>query len=390
MPSTTSSSRHSDLLVVGAGILGLATAYLAHRDGYSVHVIDRSDHPVGSSIQNFGHACFTGQADVVQGVAADARSGWLQAAKDAGFWARESGTYIPAMTNTEVQVIDEFAEHRGVDQVRLLSRAEIANAIGNPDLAAKSGAFLPTDVRVDPRQAAPALARWLMDQGVRFTWSTQVTEVGDGAVGSTRGNFTAQRVIVCPGFQLAQLFPSIAEKHNVRVCSLVMSLVDRPTEIPDDLALLTGTSLARYDGFAAMPSVPALREELTRNEPDLVNCVANLMVTGTPTGLFIGDSHAYSATAEPFIDEDIAELLLNKATAILGMGSGIRSSTATYGPARVRQRWLGRYADSPDTNLIIERPDPQTTVLAVTSGIGMTLSFGVAKLALEGGRLPGF
>ncbi|WP_291473933.1 TIGR03364 family FAD-dependent oxidoreductase [Corynebacterium sp.] len=374
-----STAPRTDLIVVGSGILGLATAWHAHRDGRTVRVIDSADRPVGSSIQNFGHACFTGQADIVQPVAARSRASWLAAAADAGFWIAESGTTIPAVTETEADILREFAAHRGTDQVTLLTGDAVAVALGNPDLDTVAGAVLPQDARVNPREVAPALARWLAGQGVEFTWNTQVTEVADGTVVTNRGDFHAGRVVVCPGYRLAALFPDLAEKRQVRVCSLAMSLVDRPAGVPADLAMLSGTSLARYDGFAAMPSAPALREELAVREPGLVDCVANLMATGTADHLFIGDSHAYSLSPEPFIDEDIAGLLLDRASDLLGLGT-----------PRVRQRWLGRYADSPDTNLVLEHPDEHTTVLVVTSGIGMTLSFGVAELALAGESLSGF
>lgn len=374
-----STSPRTDLIVVGSGILGLATAWHAHRDGCTVRVIDSADRPVGSSIQNFGHACFTGQADLVQPVAARSRAGWLAAAADAGFWIAESGTTVPAMTEAEADVLREFADHRGPDQVTLLSGGTVADALGNPDLSAVAGAVLPQDARVNPREAAPSLARWLAARGVEFTWNTQATGIADGTVSTNRGDFHADRVVACPGYRLAALFPDLAEKQQVRVCSLAMSLVDRPAAVPADLAMLSGTSLARYDGFAAMPSAPALRDELAVREPDLTGCIANLMATGTADHLFIGDSHAYSLSPEPFIDEDIADLLLDRASGLLGLGT-----------PRVRQRWLGCYADSPATNLVLEHPDDRTTVLVVTSGIGMTLSFGVAELALTGENLPGF
>ena len=368
----------SDLIVVGSGILGLATAFLAHEQGRSVRIIDSADRPVGSSIQNFGHACFTGQADVIQDTARHARAGWLRAAQAAGFWAAESGTHIPAMTDVELQVLREFAEHRG-DEVTLLTGSEVGAALGNPDLAAVGGAHLPLDMRVNPREAAPSLAAWLDKEGVQFTWNTRVTAVGDGVVATTRGDFTAAEVVVCPGFELMGLFPELAEAYDVRVCTLAMALLERPSHIREDLAMLTGTSLARYDGFAAMPSTPALREELARREPALVDCVANLMATGIPEGLLVGDSHAYSLSPEPFIDENVADLLIDRSTAVLGVKRPV-----------VRQRWLGRYADSPNTNLVLERPDARTTVAVVTSGIGMTLSFGVGRLALTGEQIPGF
>ncbi len=378
IPLMTTSAQQHDLIVVGAGILGLATAFLAHEQGRTVHVIDSSDRPVGSSIQNFGHACFTGQSDLIQGVAHRAREGWLRASRAAGFWTACSGTHVPALTEVELQVLREFAEHRG-EGVELLDGPAVGRELGNPDLPALGGAHLTRDMRVDPREAAPALAAWLASRGVTFTWNTQVTGVSDGVAATVRGDYRAARVVVCPGYRLLGLFPELAERHGVRVCTLAMSLIDRPGHIPADLAMLTGTSLARYDGFAAMPSAPQLRAELAQREPELVDCVANLMVTGSQDGLFIGDSHAYSLSPEPFIDESIAGLLLDRATGVLGIPEPV-----------VRQRWLGRYADAPGTNLVLEQPDGRTTVMVVTSGIGMTLSFGVAELALEGGSVAGF
>lgn len=364
----------TDLIIVGSGILGLATAFLAHQQGRSVRIIDRSDRPVGSSIQNFGHACFTGQSDAAQPIARASRKGWKQAAAATGLWAAETGTLIPAMTDAELAVLEEFAAHRGPEQVRLLDAEEAARALSNPHLGAVGGAHLPQDMRVNPREAAPTIAAWLATQGVTFDWNTHATDIADGEVATNRGTFRADHVVVCPGYQLTSLFPELADDRQVRICTLVMSLIDASPRLPTGFAMLTGTSLARYDGFAAMPATAALREELAEREPELVDCIANLMVTDIPEGLLIGDSHAYDLSPEPFIDEHLAQLLLDRSTALLGIDQPV-----------VRQRWLGRYADSPETNLVLERPDERTTVAVVTSGIGMTLSFGIADLVLTGG-----
>lgn len=378
-----------DLVVVGAGVLGLATAWQAHREGRTVHVIDRSDRPVGASVQNFGHACFTAQADAVQDLARVSAAGWTRAAADAGFRARRPGTVIPAVTPVEMQVIEEFRAHRGPEEVRVLDAAETARltgAAGSADAPALTGgAHLPRDMRVNPREAVPALARWLARQGVRFSWSTAVHGVGDGVVDTSRGTVRGAEVVVCPGHSLRDLLPDLAVDAGVRTCTLTMALIARPDHTPVDLAMLTGTSMTRYDGIAAMPAAATLRGELAAREPELRGCDANLMATavpptpGHPGGVIVGDSHGYDTSPEPFIDAPTSDLLVDRAARYLGIRHPV-----------VLQRWQGRYADSPSRNLVLHRPDARTTVAVVTSGIGMTLSFGIADLVLGGGEAPAF
>src|SRR5699024_2503355 len=143
----------TDVIVVGGGVVGLATAFLAHEKGLSVRVIDRSTQPVGSSIQNFGHACFTGQAVDVQDMAMNSREVWRRAAAVAVLWTHESCTFIPAVSEAEMKVLQEFQDKRGAEQVQLLRGEAVAQGIGNPELQALGGAHLPLDMRVDPREA---------------------------------------------------------------------------------------------------------------------------------------------------------------------------------------------------------------------------------------------
>src|ERR1700761_92295 len=51
-----------DLAVVGAGIVGLATALAAARRGKRVVVVDRNAQANGASVRNFGFVTVTGQA----------------------------------------------------------------------------------------------------------------------------------------------------------------------------------------------------------------------------------------------------------------------------------------------------------------------------------------
>lgn len=50
-----------DLAIVGGGIVGLAHAWAARREGLSVIVVDRDQRAVGASVRNFGFVTVTGQ-----------------------------------------------------------------------------------------------------------------------------------------------------------------------------------------------------------------------------------------------------------------------------------------------------------------------------------------
>lgn len=369
--------RHTDLLVVGAGIVGIAHAVEAARSGMTVRVLERDARAVGASVRNFGHACVTAQADDLLDTALDSREGWLTAASESGIWAREAGAVVVARTRAELGLLEEFRDRRGAELVEMLDAAGTAARIGEPPVEAGilGGAFLPADLRVDPRNAVGGLTESLTARpGVEVLFRTAVGRIGDGEVDTARGTFTADHVVVCTGHDLDQLLPDLADRHRVRRCALEMASADAVPGLRTASALLTGYSMVRYGGFSALPSGPTVAAELAGHRPDLIGIDANIMLTTRPDGtVLLGDSHHRDLTVDPFLDEDVAALLIDELASIVSP-SGFR----------IRQRWQGVYASSPDTDLVVERVHPRTTAAVVTTGIGMTMSFGVARRVLRG------
>jgi FAD dependent oxidoreductase TIGR03364 len=364
--------RHYDLAIVGSGIVGLGHAVAALRRGLTVAVLDRASGPYGASVRNFGHLCVTGQDGEARAYAELARELWLTLAPEAGFWLRESGTVVVAQAPDELAVLEEFREQRGGRQVRMLTPAEVRERIPVADGIAMGGAFLPADLQVDPREAAPAIVRWLDAHGVDFYWQTAVGGVQTGTVHTSRGRLAADAVVVAVNHDVEQLFPGVAEAHGMVRCSLDMMLVEAELDHPLAAPLLTGWSLVRYPGFARTPSAGALRERLAAEHPALAALDVNQMYTQRPDGsLLVGDTHRLGSDVPPFQSEEAFELLLERACALFGTDR-----------LRVRERWQGVYASAPD-EFLVAAPQPDVRVVSVMTGIGMTTGLGLADRVVD-------
>ncbi|MER7673435.1 TIGR03364 family FAD-dependent oxidoreductase [Kitasatospora sp. NPDC096128] len=375
---TGGTSGRSDVVIVGAGIVGLAHAFEALSNGLSVTVVERDRQPVGASIRNFGHCCVTAQDGELLGLARRSRSGWLRAAEAAGFWAEQAGALVVARSAVEAAVLEELRAERGGDAVRLRTAAQTAEALGRASGAAEDlvgGALLPADLRVNPREAAPALARWVAEHPRgRVLWGTAVTGVESGAVRTTRGPVHGERILVCVGHDVDYLFPDIAEDHEVQRCRLSMARAEAPAGFRTDAAVLTATSMLRYEAFTAQPSAAPLRAEVLGHSAELLGIGANVMFTRLPDGtLLVGDSHHYDATTPPFVDERTYELLIDAVARVLGVPG-----------LRILERWQGVYASSPRGPLLVRDLAPGVRAISVTSGVGMTLSFGLAAATFDG------
>ncbi|MBN6192169.1 TIGR03364 family FAD-dependent oxidoreductase [Aneurinibacillus sp. BA2021] len=366
----------ADVVVIGAGIVGLGAAYAAVRRGLRVIVLDRSDRPVGATVRNFGHLCIGAQGGDARRYADTSRELWLRLARDAGFWLRESGTLVAARHRDELDVLEAAARDGGI---RMLDSAELRRRAPLRAEGLHGGALIEADLQTDPRTAAAAIVRHLAANGVDFRFRTAATRLADGRVETTRGRIDAGVVVVAVNHDLDQLLPEVAERHGVARCALDMMRVAATLPRPLDAPLLTGWSLIRYGRFAATPQAAALRERLHAERPDLAALDLNQMYTQLPDGtLILGDSHATATAPAPFQPEAAFAAFLAEALALFDMPE-----------PRVIERWQGVYAKAPG-EFLVDRGDDGTLVIAATTGIGMTCGLGLAELTLASalGRAP--
>lgn len=368
--STTS---HHDVAIVGAGIVGLAHAWEAHRRGLRVVVVDAAAGPHGASVRNFGHACITPQTGAAAVFANEARGRWLELAVRAGFTARETGTLVVARRPEELAVVEEFAAATRGPVELLTATAATARIPVAPDEVV-GGAFLPADLQVDPRTATPAIAAFLAAEGIDFRWRTTAIRATSGTLATTRGDIAAATVVVATNHDLDRLFPEIAERARLVRCRLHMLRATPTLRAPLVAPLFTGWSLLRYSGFATQPSADALRDRLRAELPEGIEFDLNQMVTQHVDGsLILGDTHERGIDATPFESEAGFDLVIRETKRLFGVED-----------VPVVERWQGVYASSPDREFVIEQPEPGVHVVTVASGIGMTTGLGIAPFTFDG------
>lgn len=361
-----------DLLVVGAGVLGLLSAWLAVKAGQRVAVVERSSGSLGASIRNFGHIGVTAQGGIALEYSRRSRELWLQLAEEAGFWIQAKGATIAARSAREMQVLKKFAEERDSEEVILLGRTQILERTAVRDERLTGGAWLPKDLQVDSREALPAIALYLQQLGVDFRWRTSVESVHSGGVRTSRGELSAAKVLVTVNYDVDQFFPEIAEQAGLQRCSLQMLSLQVPSSFRLDTPLLTGWSMVRYAGLADLPGLQALKKDLSYSYPELKAIDLNQMYALRPNGeLVVGDSHALGDDPEVFQSEETYRLLLEVTQEIFGLAE-----------VSILSRWQGVYA-SARKQFLFEEALEDVWVMSVTTGIGMSTGPGFVEGSLR-------
>jgi D-hydroxyproline dehydrogenase subunit beta len=366
-----------DLVVVGAGIVGLAHAYTAASRGLRVCVVERDAACVGASIRNFGFITVTGQgAGDTWRRARRARAIWGEIAPLAGIATVHRGLYLSAFRSQALAVLEEFMTTEMGTGCELLGVAEAARRAPALRLeGAKAVLYSPHEMRVESRTAIDLLARWLAQTyGVVFRFGEAVLEVATPRLRTSRGELYATRVAVCTNTDLNGLFAERLSPHRLRLCQLQMLRVQAEPGFRLPGSVMSDLSLVRYHGYSKLHSAAPLLERIQREEGESLAHGIHLIVVQSADGsLVVGDSHHYAAAPLPFADQRVDELILEH------LHKTLRLKQAT-----VTERWVGTYPSSASSDCLIDKPDDATRVVLVTSGTGASTAFGIAEDVFAG------
>jgi FAD dependent oxidoreductase TIGR03364 len=369
--------RTFDLAVVGAGIVGLAHALAAVRRGLSVVVLDREAEAIGASVRNFGFVTVTGQAaGETWRRALRTRDVWDEVAPRAGIPITQRGLLMAARRPEAMAVLEAFAATEMGADCALLTPAEATARVPALRAEALEGAlWSPHERRVESRTAIPRLAGWLeAAMGVTIHRSTHVHAAGGGRLETSRGRFTAARIVVCPGDERLALFPERFAALGIGRVRLHMMKVMPAAPAPHlSAAVMSDLSLVRYLGWAALPAAEALARRLEREEAGkLAQGIHLIAVQGADGGLVVGDSHHHEPAPSPFAADHVDALILAELDAVLDLGA-----------RRVVERWQGTYAHLPDRRCVIDAPEPATRLVVVTSGTGASTAFAIGEEVIQ-------
>jgi D-hydroxyproline dehydrogenase subunit beta len=365
-----------DVAVVGAGIVGLAHALAAARRGLRVISIDRDPRVNGASIRNFGFITVTGQSAATWRRAQRSREIWDEIAPRANIPIVHRNECVIVHSPEALRVLQQFKVTEMGARCGLLDPPELGRRVPMARMDGVTGAlWSPHDLRIEPRIAIPALESYLEREfGVMMRRRVNVCAIRGDEIDTSDGRVLAENIIVAPGPDLTSLFPEVHARHGTRLCKLQMfRLAPQPPGWRLPASIMSDFALIRYRGFSAQPAAAQLRALLERTTEKTLALGIHLIVVQSADGsLVIGDSHEYGGTADPFYSSDVENTILELA-----------HSTLNVPNKDVIERWIGVYPQSEACEWFVDAPADRTRVVQVTTGNGMSTSFGLAEEVID-------
>ena len=366
-------SQPYDVIVIGAGIVGLALARSHAVRGRSVLVVDREDRTVGATIRNFGLVWPVGQPPGTRFERArQSAQIWNELATEAGVEIHATGSLTLAHSDLELRVLREFAAAfgKGIEVLGPEEAGRRSPAVRTEKLV--GALFSPHEHTVNPRTAPAAIVRWLSERAaVQFRFGLVATRVEPGVVTFADGTRAeADQIFVCSGPDLRTLFPRELAAAGVTVCKLQMlRTAPQPAGWKLGPALCAGLTLAHYDAFALCPSLTELKQHFAKARAEEMRWGVHVLVSQNGDGgLTLGDTHEYGATHDPFQREALDRLVL-----------AYLDEFACIPERSIAEHWTGYYPKLAGKSELVLTPMPGVTLVNALGGAGMTMSFGLAE-----------
>ncbi|PTV58123.1 TIGR03364 family FAD-dependent oxidoreductase [Acinetobacter seifertii] len=373
-----------NLIVVGAGILGLSAAIQAQEQGLKVCIFEKNAKPVGATRRNFGMvgtSTLTHPEQQWRNYALETRSFYqrIQAETNISFEQRQ-GVYL-ANTALEWQVLNEFAECANNYQipVHLLSHDELTTQFSylNPEQQFQGGLIFEEDYSVEPHVIGQRLLAYAQRKGVVIYTNACVVQTEyqqkNCRVHLANGEiYQANKVLICHGEVIDVLYPELLQSLNLKRCGLQMALT-QPFQQKLNASLYSGLSISRYPAFEICPSH---HELVQASQQGLIKEFGiHILIKQNEFGeLIVGDSHEYHSIDEaPQFEqrEEINEFIQAYCHEKLGL---------TLPP--IQKRWNGYYLTHEHDLACVTEAEKNIFLVSAIAGKGMTTGAGFMREVL--------
>jgi FAD dependent oxidoreductase TIGR03364 len=378
--------RQTDLIVIGAGILGAFHAYFAAHKGYRTLLLERNAFPNDASVRNFGiiSPTIVPVGSEWAGYAFDSLEIYRALQREHDLTVRVSGSLYLASNEIENRALQEFAQRApAAYRCNYVDAREATGRFPFVQPSYCAGALLfPDDLTVDAprllRRLIPRLEATGKVEYVPHTTVVGVTTSSDGCrVTDARGRvYAAARAIVCNGAEYRTLFPEQFASSGLQVCKLQMMRTVPLPEFRLPHAVLGGLSIGRYPAFALSPSYVAVRAQPV--PAALGDNGIHVLFKQAPDGsIIVGDSHEYRDCGDVEGLEERSNPAINDA--ILAYGRlMLRLPSWAIG-----SMWNGYYLVNPGHDIYTRTIDGAVHIVTGIGGKGMTTGPGYARHSIE-------
>lgn len=367
--------RRADLIVVGAGVLGLAHAFHAARLGKRVVVLERHPQAQGASVRNFGLLWPIGQpSGFLHQMALRSRELWMELLNTCKIPYQTTGSMHVCYREDEEAVGREFcatAPGQGYTCEWLDARRtqEKCDALTTKGL--RGSIYSPLELTLDTRNVIVELPKLLAERyRIEFHFSSPVLGIELPKVRTATGEWRTDHVIICTGDDFETLYQEEYKNSGMTRTKLQMlRTVKQPDGWKLGPALAAGLTFRHSASFRMCSSLEALKKRIASEMRAYDRWGIHVLVSQTPLGeLTIGDSHEHGHSLDFVERAEIDELILTY------MESFLRPPAPD-----IAQRWHGTYARHPEKPFVVAAPAKGVLIVTGTAGAGFTLSLGLAE-----------
>ncbi len=226
----------TEILIIGAGVIGNSIAYHLARQGQQVLVIDQSHiaESPSASWASAGGVRRQGRHPPEAKLAIEAIERWktLEQELEADIGYRQGGNLLLAESDNEADKLANFVDRQlkmGFTDVRLIARKEALATVPGLNERIVAGSYSPKDGQADPALTTLAFAKAAERHGAKYWTEVQAVSLlrqNDRIVGAKtdHGDVQASHVIVAAGAWSSEIAATIGERLPIRTRALQMIL----------------------------------------------------------------------------------------------------------------------------------------------------------------------